>query len=883
MFSDCFGTREMKFGLLAAVVSAGLVLGGCSDDDKKKGGGGTAGVIYPQVPTARPTLTGMPIAINTEGGTNNGSGNAGNAGSLSISAERGRVMRDDGRSRPAIDNNILTAAALGGGSVTYAELIAVAPAQTAVTANQVVIDLYGQDFFLPSGVILDLSGAPSGIVTVRIVANNPGDYIRLDGPVNGVRTTDHSVSLALISTQSTGTAISVDGAVDLSGYNSSVTYHGGGFYAYAYGGGVIVAGAINTRGNDITTGGNQAGYGGNVSLWAQYGDVVLRPGVLHAAGGNTTAGSVGGTGGYIEVYAHPASLMPFDWGIRTNGGFGSAAGGSGGSFSLRASGPLDVFVAFDTRAGSTVVGGPSGAGGCYILGLTVQGAVVGTANGGNGATGSDGGAVSVQGESVFGLAVEATSNGGNGSSGNGGRGGRVEVYADGAVMINVLVDGQTNGGNGANNGGDAGACYCHSYAEMRNVQATFVADGGNGTGSDGGNGSQSGNDHVFGVYSGYGEAITDTTFNITSRGGSGGGTSGNGGGVYVYLGGSDRSDFTIQANLTGGNASSTGDAGIGGGLYVYGNNVTADIELSVINSGGTGTDGDAGRGGRTYFSANRGQLRLSGSVTGRGGNAAGAGAAGFGGTFVVDGNVFLLLETNNLAVDLRGGSSVAGLGGSGSSSANFGPAIEMYATQVRVNGGTFNISGGAGSTGSGNANGGAGGQLFIVNVTESIWFGADVDGRGGRGGGTGSGGQGGTALIEAAFCDVTVSGNLLFDGADLSVSAAIGGTVTLRGQANTRFVISGTISCNGGASSAAASPQGALGGNIAIGDGDEFSARFTSTAIVRANGGGPNGPAGSIVIDLAGNSGQGVIEDTGSLLQTNDGAGAPQPNIDRNQ
>ncbi|MBK9976272.1 MAG: hypothetical protein IPP14_16015 [Planctomycetes bacterium] len=243
-----FRSVASTLAVVALALVAATVLGGCKGKDKKSGGGGSNGIIYPQVPVGRPTLVGMPVAIDTSGGDNAGTGDAGSAGNMDIRAANGRVVKDDGRARPVINNNFLTATELGGGEVTYAELIAVAPSQTTLFNNQLFIDIVGQDFFIPAGVTLNLSAAPGSVGQVLIRTHLAGDYIRIDGPVNGVRTTLDSVSLVLLAVDAAGTSISVDGAVDLSGYASTITYDGGNLALFSYGGSVIMGGTVNLRG-----------------------------------------------------------------------------------------------------------------------------------------------------------------------------------------------------------------------------------------------------------------------------------------------------------------------------------------------------------------------------------------------------------------------------------------------------------------------------------------------------------------------------------------------------------------------------------------------------------------------------------------------------------
>ncbi len=876
-----FRSVASTLAVVALALVAATVLSGCKGKDKKSGGGGSNGVIYPQVPVGRPTLVGMPVAIDTSGGDNAGTGDAGSAGNMDIRAANGRVVKDDGRARPVINNNFLTATELGGGEVTYAELIAVAPSQTTLFNNQLFIDIVGQDFFIPAGVTLNLSAAPGSVGQVLIRTHLAGDYIRIDGPVNGVRTTLDSVSLVLLAVDAAGTSISVDGAVDLSGYASTITYDGGNLALFSYGGSVIMGGTVNLRGNAVPSGAAPAGAGGSLQLSAQAGDVVLRPGMLQAAGGNCTNGNFGGDGGNIEIEGRTATLQTVDWGFRTRGGLGAISGGVGGDIFVNIDGPINAFIPFLASSGSTISGATVNAGDVRILGLTVQGAVVGSADGGNGGSGGDAGSISVEGESVFGLALEATANGGIGSAGSGGDGGNVSVYADGAAMVNLLLTLQANGGQGSSSGGQSGACEVSSYAEMRNLDVTLTAVGGAGGTGPGGNGSTGFNASSIQQSSSYGEAITNSTFtvNVSAGNGTTGGSAGN---LNVFLGSSNLNDFSLSITGNGGTGT-TGAGGAGGNLFVsHGTFASTRLSLTSNLNGGSSQSGDGGLGGGISVTQTRGSFWLSGGpLNAAGGASAGAGTGGEGGRFNYDGQeIETEFVSTNVTCNFNGGSSATGSGGSGGYNVDY--AYQVDAGIARINGGSIFAAGGTGN--SVNGAGGSGGGVLLQTQIGGLWFDSDLDIRGAGNTGGGAGGSGGNAALFALFGDLVITGDILADSPTATVPG-MAGQVNLGGNAASTMTISSLISCNGGTGTAAAGPVGAAGGNINVGGGTERNVRFTATALLRANGGGPAANAGVIDIDIVGTGGTGTIllEDAGSQLITNNGTGTAVPgNIDRN-
>lgn len=860
-----------------ALLTAGvfvLLLSGCGDDDKggkSSSGGGSA--VYPSVPTVLPTLVGLPVAIDTSGGTSTGAA-GGNGGDITVWASAGRILLDDGRSRPAINNNFLTPTVLANNSVTYAELIAIQPSRVTVAGGTAWVDLIGEDFHLPAGATLDISDAPVAVDQVVIRTNLVGDFIRIDGNVNGVRLTLDSVGLGLLAEQATGTAVSIDGNVDLRGYASPVPYDGGALTVVAYHGAAILAGTVNTTGN--SPGAAVGGQGGDVTLLSDAGDIILPDGLIQANGGGGTAG---GAAGDSQFSASSTIMTRFAWSVRANGGAGTGVnqGGDGGDVAVTCDGPLDMFMATEAIGGATGTGTAGSGGAVYVSGVTSQGAVVSTSNGGSGGTGGDGGDCNFEGESVFGVAVQFTAHGGVGSS-QGGTGGSLRVYADGAECVNVLATFMARGGNSDGLGGEGGDAGYSSYGETWNFTLTGDVSGGAGTGA-GAEGGAGGGCFVQ-MFSSYGEAITASTFDFTANGGGGDDLGGAGGALAVSLSSSDRNAITLSFSGMGG--ASVADLGGDGGSANFGIgtgvSLVADIDINL--SGGSTTSGNGGGTGGD-FAVNSGgisTIALSGSVTARGGANGGLGGGGTGGTAAISSPFWTVLSLDTMAFDLRGGDSAAGRGGNGA-----GTSFDLgVGGQVTFTGGSILATGGAGSTTSGTTGGGNGGDVSIVTQFGHLLFGADIDVSGGNGSTQGAGSAAGEVSIACQAADLQITGDIVADGRT-GVSAGLAGDITIAGDGSTRMVISSLLSANGGGSTSIAGPVGAVGGNINIGGGFEFSVRFASTAIVRANGGTPNGAAGQIDIDLVGTGIAGITEDAGSLLQTNTGNGTPVPaNIDRN-
>ncbi len=877
---NLLSNTRIRLACLAGVAMLGMLLGGCAGDDDggKKSGGGTA---YPAVPTDRPTFTGLSPVIDTHGGDGSTGNNGGSGGDIELRALHGRVLHNDNRSRPAVNANVLTTADLADNIVTYAELLALTGAnvQVVTVGGNTIVDLFGGDFFIPGGATLDLSGAPFGIDEVAIRANLAGDVIRIDGAINGVRLTDDSVSVSLLSETSTGTAICVDGNVDLRGYPSAVLYDGGNFTAFAFSGAVVVRGTINTSGNSPSA--DDGGDGGDVTLASDEGDVVAPFGILLTSGG---FGDTGGDGGNVEVQASDTERLDFDWAVRAAGGAATAQGGNGGDLFVNYDGPLNAFCIFECFAGAATSGGGQFGGDVYFTGLTTQGVVQGSTNGGNGSTGGSAGNITVDGESVFGIAVEVTANGGTGGTNNGGDAGSISVYCEGAALVNVLVNAQARGGTGATSGGSGGRVDVGGYGETNNLTATADASGGNGGTGNGGAGGET----SFYMASAYGESIVNSTFTAVMNGGNG--VQGGQGGSFRRFGGSvgfsggQRHNFTLNVTGNGGNGTSASGGAGGTAQMSLADLVSVTVALNAAFNGGataTSTSG-TGTGGSFLVNMNdQNSLTLNGgTVSLRGGLNSGSAAGGLGGRVDFQGQFGAVLTTNNLTWDLRGGDSNGGRGGDALNQTNAAFTVSNVG-QVLLNGGAINAVGGQGSVTSGSSGGGNGGRVTI-NAAARVLIATPVTTSGGTGSTNGAAGGAGPVFIAGNGALIDITANITANG-QTGTTAGAAGNISIVGVASSNITISAVVETRGGTSTSIAGPVGAVGGNIDIGQGIEAAFTLTATGVLRSVGGGPNANSGLIDIDLTGTGLAGIDEQTGSQIIAQSGNATAQPaNIDRN-
>lgn len=729
MFGRWRQLRISKLGTAVALAAALLTLGACADDDKKRSrtGGGTS-VAFPAIPTEIPTLNGMAVTIDVSGGSDAIFG--ANAGNVRAVAPAGRVMEDDGRSLPSIDANFLTAGARAGGLVTYADLLAIDPSAVILTGGITVLELWGQDFYLPAGVTLDLADSPTEQFAIR--AQGPGDVIRIDGNV-WCKRGGENVQLILWSAAN-GTAVSVSGNVEAAGDGN--TADGGSLLLIATKGDALLRGTVMASGGP-------SGNGGEVGLEVAMGDILLAPGMWVANGG---AGDNGGAAGEASVRCGLATT--FGWGFQANGGEATAgAGGGGGSLSVRCAEILTMNAPIEMLGGQSTFGQGGDGGYADIVGLFITGATAANLNGGEGPTGGNGGSLYFSAESVTGAAVVATANGGaavGAQPSQGGNGGYLEVHTDGLHGVNLLLDGQARGGDGFG-GGNGGNVSINGYSYFENTHLHSDVSGGNGTLGNGGDGGFTG----VSMYSSYGEGLKSVFMECVADGGNGA-NGGDGGFIRIDAQGGIHNNVTAQVSANGGDGLA-GGGGNGGHLQTAGSEGSSDwsmnLTLSGSMSGGAASEGSGGNGGNLNLEApgDGGWYRVD--VTGtfglRGGAADGlgqaAGQGGMGGRVFIYTGMWKLFESDNFNIDMRGGDSAEGNGGNGASPGRGGsnPGFLANCGAIDIRGGTINLSGGTGSLLGGQGFGGGGGQARFFTWLGDIHFGGVLLASGGDGAGGG--------------------------------------------------------------------------------------------------------------------------------------------------
>ncbi|MDC1142964.1 hypothetical protein OAU50_07730 [Planctomycetota bacterium] len=605
--------------------------------------------------------------------------------------------------------------------------------------------------------------------------------------------------------------------------------------------GATLSGAFvyNKSKGNVTGAGGAAGLFGSCRIDA---DVLMNFTLTATANGGTSAGtsgtSNGSAGGDLRVFADTISNATLDY--TANGGNATEAGGTGGLVEIWEHNTAGTFTVTDLTVNVELNGGAGGQ-----TGLTFGGG-----NGGNVTLGRpSAGSASVT-AAVNSATFNINANGGVTSSTSdtvgGGDGGDINVGHFQGVMT-TTINANINGGSSMT-GGNAGYGGDTSFIMedgTLNVTANINANGGNGErGRNGGNFSVEPNDGGAG-----GGASVDA--NISLRGGKSTGTAltgGEGGDVFVAcgLGGSfTSSNFTSDQR---GGDSETGQAGDGG----------------EFTSGAF--DGPA------TFSA--GSINLDSGVSATSSGSAIGGEAGS-----VNLNTNDHLMTFNVNISMVGGAGVNADGSNGNGLNVQINADSDAAGGSLILGGNINMSGG-GATGSGNGSNGA--WLYINSNTASTGSGVTINSTitfdGGASAGANGGQSGGCSI--AVYGDIVINGNLL----------ARGGTGTSGGNGNGFFeiytpgnlTVAGTIDTSGGNGT----NQGGDGGEIELGVPGNQPALITviSTAVIRSNGGTGTtvGSAGIIIFDPTGTGGANLVEQGGSIVESNDGGGTPVANITRN-
>lgn len=852
------------------MAGSALVLAGCGSDDDGGGGGGSN---LPGLTTVRWTLNGGAgnIGATTDGGK---------AAAMTLTAGDDLLL-DDGRTRPTVSTNFLTATETADGVVTYAELASIAtPAIAGTTAT---FSLAGTGFELASGVTLNLSDAVSGTIdSVVIDADSP---VIITGSVVTTRTGANSVNLALTTSSTVATSVVLTGFFDSRG---DTGMDGGDFIisTTGAGSGMVFLSSVNTSGGigDATQDGGDAG---SFAVTSDD-DMIFRHGSVQARGGAGTADGGDAAGMVISVTGEMQTDIR--WSADSRGGdAGSGTGGNGSGFLIGwgTAGTTAVKVyAFVQGTGGDSSTGVGGTGGVALIQTTsasievtgtlhfsCSGGDVTNASGANG--GEGGGSIRIQAETITDFLLIGSTNGGSSLGGNGGDAGACNFIAN--VSTNSRLQVTANGGQGLENGGDGGRANWGPSSSsgtmtFTDCRITATLNGGNGATGNGAFDGGDGGSVILGDDSSPTTLTMNTTnftVSITANGGttdsSTTGVGGAGGRLFV---GHNMGTMEVSAsgNLNGGaslNAAGSGAAGVGGQFQFQMEDGTLNATLTNANANGGAASGagDGGTGGNLTIRPVRTPSTASGGATAsvrvnlRGGSSV-DGTGGGNGLVDINAGVAGFMSTN-FVVAANGGDSQTGDGGTQVSNAVDGD----FGGNTSITGINWNFSGGNGSTVSGN---GAGGNCDDIDFTTTD-FAITVSGtivlNSGNGAGTGNGGSQNQELIvnlnsdsDTAAGSFTANLNFTANGGNAAGSGDGGtagsamdiddGTATSGGN----VTVNGTFTTNGGNSGSGMGGSG----NTSIGNTLEINVNgnVTLNANFTANGGTGNtaGTGGTVSV-----------------------------------
>ncbi|MCK9380339.1 MAG: filamentous hemagglutinin N-terminal domain-containing protein [Sulfuritalea sp.] len=541
-----------------------------------------------------------------------------------------------------------------------------------------------------------------------------------------------------------------------------------------------------------------------------------------ASGNWSVAGGKGGDGATITLTG--TSITVSD--ITANGGRGSSygTGGNGGLITIHGPGPSGSGATM-IHAGDILANGGDGSsfgsrgGNGATITLTGTSVTVGniTADGGQGSSrgaGGSGGQITIQGPGASGSGAtmihvgDISANGGaggsrggtgSGSGASGGNGGQVSIKATaGSITVGSVAANGGKGGGSANcsgcyfldgsKGGDGGIIDLHA----RDTIATGSLSANGGIGGDGAEGGNGGGGGTGGQITLLSDTSTITiTGDVSAYGGLGGlgaghsaaygddggagGWGGSGGSVTLDAG----SDITLNGSIFahGGNGGAGGTGGNGGTWNRIGNG---------------GNAGGGGDGGSVTMTAGGG-IKITGSIATYGGNSrlgappgstgTASGSAGWGSGGGGGGDVSLTANGVHAAsgkaisvtgIDTRGGDGYAQSdwgrpGGGGAVTLNStSTGVNLTGTAIAV--GTIDTRGGNNFTGS--SSGGWGGSVSITTASGGVTV-TSIDTRGGDALASGSsGGRGGTVAISATNGSISVG---LIDAGGGNASSGRGG------------------------------------------------------------------------------------------------------------
>lgn len=629
--------------------------------------------------------------------------------------------------------------------------------------------------------------------------------------------TGSKISLAL-------TAVGGDGADAGNGGVSNVSFVSLTGFRHT----VTSSGGVGTT----TTGGNAGG----VTLSGVSSNCLLAGNLSYTMhGGEATTGSGGNAGSTFITLAGGRFVGSLN--VLADGGSataGTGGGGFGGSLFLdygTFEGSLDV-----SMSGGNSVGGAGGS--CQLANFT---------------------AASINASASRFSRFELTGIGGSSESGNGGSGATVQWSVPGGLDLTGDVhvsggDGSVVSGNGT--GGSGGFVTFTANPSNLNLNLDLISRGGSsrGNGDAGSGGGQ--------IYSG-GQMRLRGSYDVGGGDvlGSGSGSGGSAGTLNFT------STFDLHASGTfvgvGGSAIAGDQGGQGSFLTLNSNQGKITSTANYTLSGGAGNTGNGGTAGIFLLVSAQGALTVSGQITAIGGDSAGGNGGPAPGVLVS--NCASLAWTANYTG--RGGNSVTGQGGgAGSVSMSVGAGGGTLGGTLLLNGGN------AGTTMDGGSTSGFGissaGTLFTISAQLT------------SNGGTSAAGTGGssTGFFLSGSADLVVSGQVrVHGGASTTGTGGNAGNVNISGSGD--FTLSGTIEGFGGSGA-----TGADGPSFNFGNDSSATVTLTSGARVRANAGTPAGMPGLIILDPTGTGGlanPNLVEQTGRVLETLNGAGTNTNNVTR--
>lgn len=821
------------------------------------------------------------LYLDSSGGSTTGSGAANDAGTITASSTfatftGAAVLLANGGSSNSTSGRQGGAIAVAGGSFDLARIQARSnggSGDTGGDANTVQFSIAG-----PTGAqVLD--------VVLDVMAEG-GDGVATGGDGGGITFFDSNAASARFVNIQASTA-GGDGAVAGAGSvidnilidfgtlrdATLVASTSGGNGAAAADAGTVVLNVVT--GSDIgltvtANGGSGADAGNGGTCQILFGSITGFTHNVTANGGTGTTvdGGNAGTVGFSTF--SPTPLLEGNLNYTMQGGSATTGvGGSGGNlfFNLnggRFVGSLNVLG----NGGATTAGTGSGGNGgsCNVFFGTFEGSIVAQCSGGNAVGGVGGNASTVffnvtssnSALSRF-TRFDVTARGGNSDTSNGGNG--AFFGWNGGQDVDVTGTLQLSGGQGSvvsgNGTGGAGGDLTVSVNPARiNLNLNLTHSGGSGRGN--GNGGAGGDMNFSG-----GEVRLRGTFE--SNGGSvlGTGTGDGGNGGDLNLNGQFFLSFAGTHNAIGGSALG-GDAGGSGGDMILMCSSGAITSTATANrSGGAANTGAGGSSGQVILDCTQGSLTVSGQITSLGGDSS-SGTGGLCPGLLVPG----CASVNWTATfNGGGGDSASGSGGvAGTINFNVGTGGGTLGGILQVIGGNAGTSAGGGFT-SGFGMSVAGGTLTISGQLIAN-------------GGTSASGSGGNStgfFLSGAGAKVFSGLVRVHGGASTSGTGGTAGNVNVSGAG--AITVSGTIEGFSGAGA-----TGAAGPVFNLGNDSAATLTLTSSARIRANGGAPAGAAGSIALDpigTGGTSNTNLVEQSGRVLETFNGAGTNTSNVTR--